>query len=130
MSTKLEDQWSCKRSPEICYICQQTCLNIMVFSPSAGADEAIGPFVFRIINILSICQFLFYLFPYNDMLTVRPLIPIQMHWQPMLTLSSNTTVGQGHHRVMIYIHIVVLEPSMLHAKFHCNQSTGSGGDDF
>ena len=25
--------------------------------------------------------------------------------------------GQGHHRVMIYIHIVVLEPSMLHAKF-------------
>ena len=25
--------------------------------------------------------------------------------------------GQGHHRVMIYIYIVVLEPSMLHAKF-------------
>ena len=25
--------------------------------------------------------------------------------------------GQGHHRVMIYIHIVVLELSMLHAKF-------------
>ena len=25
--------------------------------------------------------------------------------------------GQGHYRVMIYIHIVVLEPSMLHAKF-------------
>ena len=58
-------------------------LNIMVFSPSAAADEALGPFVFRIINILSICQFLFYLFPSNDMLTV---FPIQMHWQPMLTL--------------------------------------------
>ena len=25
--------------------------------------------------------------------------------------------GQGHYRVMIYIHNVVLEPSMLHAKF-------------
>ena len=31
----------------------------MVFNPSAGADEALGPFsFFRIINILSICQFL------------------------------------------------------------------------
>ena len=30
----------------------------MVFNPSAGADEALGPFsFFRIINILSICQF-------------------------------------------------------------------------
>ena len=25
--------------------------------------------------------------------------------------------GQGHHRVMIYMYIVALEPSMLHAKF-------------
>ena len=25
--------------------------------------------------------------------------------------------GQGRHKVMIYIYIVVLEPSMLHAKF-------------
>ena len=66
----------------------------MVFSPSAGADEALGPFVFRIINILSICQFLFYLFPLNDMLTV---FPIQMHWQSMLTLSSNRSRSpQGH----------------------------------
>ena len=31
---------------------------------------------------------------------------------------------------MIYIHIVVLEPLMLHAKFHWNQSTGSGEEDF
>ena len=30
----------------------------MVFNLSAGADEALGPFpFFRIINILSICQF-------------------------------------------------------------------------
>ena len=66
----------------------------MVFSPSAGADEALVPFDFRIINILSICQFLIYLFPSNDMLTV---FPIQMHWQPMLTLSSNRSRSpQGH----------------------------------
>ena len=33
-------------------------LNIMVFNPSAGADEDLGPFsFFRIINILSNCQF-------------------------------------------------------------------------
>ena len=38
--------------------------------------------------------------------------------------------GQGHHRVMIYIYIVVLEPSMLHAKFLWNRSTGSGEEDF
>ena len=66
----------------------------MVFSPTAGADEALGPFVFRTINILSICQFLFYLFPLNDMLTV---FHIQMHWQHMLTLSSNRSRSpQGH----------------------------------
>ena len=41
---KREDQWSYKRSPEICCIYQYTCLNIMVFNPSAGADEALGPF--------------------------------------------------------------------------------------
>ena len=26
-------------------------------------------------------------------------------------------IDQGHHSVMIYIHIVVLEPYILHAKF-------------
>ena len=31
---------------------------------------------------------------------------------------------------MIYIHIVVLEPSMLRAKFRWNRSTGSGEEDF
>ena len=54
---------------------------------------------FRIINILSNCQFLFYSFPSNDILTV---FPIQMHWQPMLTLSSNSSRSpQGHD---LYIH--------------------------
>ena len=66
----------------------------MVFSPNAGADEALGPFVFRIINILSICQFIFYLFPSNDMLTV---FPIQMHWQPMF---------------MAYTCLIVLDPEI------------------
>ena len=76
----------------------------MLFSPSVGADEDLGPFVFRIINILSICQFLFYFFPSNDMLTV---FPIQMYWQPMLTLSSNRSRSpQGHD---LYIHCSTLD---------------------
>ena len=62
----------------------KTCLNIMVFNPSAGADESLGPFsFFRIIKILSICQFRAGFFPSNDILTV---FPIQMHGQPMLSL--------------------------------------------
>ena len=31
---------------------------------------------------------------------------------------------------MIYIYIAVLEPSMLHAKFPLNRSTGSGEENF
>ena len=81
---KPEDQWSCNRSPEICCLYQKTCLNIMVFSSSAGADEALGLFCFfRIFKIPSICHFSCWLFPSNDILTV---FPIQMHRQPMLTL--------------------------------------------
>ena len=57
----------------------------MVFNTSVRADEAQGPFsFFRIINILSICQFpAGFNFPSNDILTV---FPIQIHGQPMLTL--------------------------------------------
>ena len=71
-----------------------------------------GPIFFRIILKYSVllpisCK----TFTLNDILKV---FPIQMHWGPMLTLRKK---GQGQHRVMIYIHIVVLEPSMLHAKF-------------
>ena len=36
----------------------------------------------------------------------------------------------GHHKVMIYTYIVVLESSMLHAMFHSNRSTGSAEEDF
>ena len=39
-------------------------------------------------------------------------------------------IGQGHHRVVIYIHIVVLESSILHAKFYGDQSIGYGEEDF
>ena len=47
----------------------------MVFRPTAGADEALGPFVFRMLTVF----------------------PIQMHWQHMLTLSSNRSRSpQGH----------------------------------
>ena len=60
-------------------------LSIMVFNPSAGADEALGPFsFFRIINNLSICEFpAGFNSPSNGILTV---FPIQLHRQPMLTL--------------------------------------------
>ena len=74
----------------------------MVFSPSAGADEALGPFVFRIINILSICQFLFYLFSSNDVNSFP-------HSNALATyVDLVAKIGQGHHRAMFYIYIVVL----------------------
>ena len=50
-----------------------------------------------------------------------------MHWQPMLTFHK---IGQGHHRVMIYIYIVDLESLMLHAKFQDPGPLGFGEEDF
>ena len=62
----------------------KTCLNIMVFNPSAGADEALGPFSFFQNNQYSVnLPISCWLFPSNDILTV---FPFQMHGQPMLTL--------------------------------------------
>ena len=63
-------------------------------------------------------------FPSNDILTVYPFKYIGNPCLPCLK------IGQGHHRVMIYTNIVVLESSMLHAKFLRNRSTGSGEEDF
>ena len=37
-------------------------------------------------------------------------------------------IGQGHHRVMIYIYIVGLESLMLHAKFQDPRPFDSGED--
>ena len=58
----------------------KTCLNIMVFNPSAGADEAPWAIFFFQNNQYSVHL---PIFPSNDISTV---IPIQMHGQPMLTL--------------------------------------------
>ena len=50
----------------------------MVFNPSAGADEALGPFSFFQNNQYSVhLPISCWLFPSNDILTV---FPIQMHW--------------------------------------------------
>ena len=45
------------------------------------------------------------------------------YWRPVLTVHN---IGQGHHKAMIYIHIVALKSSLLHVKFRRNRSTGSG----
>ena len=39
-------------------------------------------------------------------------------------------IGEGHYMVMIYMHIVVLKSSILHAKFRWNRSTSSFWRDF
>ena len=38
-------------------------------------------------------------------------------YEPLGSIFFFRKIGQGHRKVMIYIHIVVLESSMLHAKF-------------
>ena len=47
---KPEDQWSCKRSPEIATYVHVpiSCLNIMENSPSKGVGDAWGHFAFII----------------------------------------------------------------------------------
>ena len=50
-------------------------------------------------------------FPSNDILTVYQFKYIGNPCLPCLK------IGQGHHRVMINIYIIVLESSLLHAKF-------------
>ena len=37
-------------------------------------------------------------------------------------------MGQGHHRVIIYMNFVKLESPMLHAKFQDHKTSISGGD--
>ena len=39
-------------------------------------------------------------------------------------------IGQGHPKVIIYIHIEDLESLMLHAKFQDPRPLGSGEEDF
>ena len=72
ITTKPEDQWSCKRSPESAAYTNKR-LNIMVFNPSAGAGEALGPFSFFQNNQYSVhLPISCWLFPSNDILTVFP----------------------------------------------------------
>ena len=39
-------------------------------------------------------------------------------------------IGQGQHRVIIYINFVGIESPMLHAKFQDNRTSGSGEEYF
>ena len=73
-----------------------------------------GKMFFRNINIH--CSVLFLIsckfFPLKDIVTVFPHSNAQVTYVDLAV-----KIGQGHHRIMIYKNIVVLETSMLHAKF-------------
>ena len=56
--------------------------NIHVYCSRVGADQPLGPFFFRLINLHLPISFKF--FSSNDILTI---FTIQMHGPPMLTLS-------------------------------------------
>ena len=83
----------------------------MVIYPGVGAYEPLGPFFSELSIVSHTTHFLqdfhlkllFKSFPHSNALATNVDLAIKE--------------GQGHHRVMIYINIVVLEPSMLHAKF-------------
>ena len=47
--------------------------------------------------------------------------------RPNLTIEL---IGQGHHRVIIYINFVELESSMLHDKSHIHRTSGSREENF
>ena len=82
----------------------------MVFNPSAGADEALGPFsFFRIINQYSVhLPISCWLFPSNDILTV---FPIQMHGQPMLTLPYTWSRSSQGHDLYIQCSTIAMDAS-------------------
>ena len=71
---------------------------IHVYCPGVGTDEPLGPIFFKELLIFSPTTHV----TSND---CKKVFPIQMNWRPMLTLPK---IGQGHHRVMIYIYIIVL----------------------
>ena len=85
-------------------------MNIIENSPSIGADEALGPlFSFQNNKYPVHLPISYKFFPSNDILTVYPFKYIGNPCLPCLKRSS-----QGHD---LYIHIVVLESSMLHQCF-------------
>ena len=82
------------------------------FGPGVWTYEPLGPFFFSESLIFSsTAHFLqdfhfkwhFKSFPYSNALETYVDLAVKK--------------GQGHHRVMIYMQTVVLQPSMLHAKF-------------
>ena len=50
--------------------------------------------------------------------------------KPNLPILPCHKIGQGHHRVIIYINFVELKSPMLHAKFQDHRSSDSGEEDF
>ena len=81
--------------------------NIHVYCPGVWAYEPLGPFFFQNHEYLVLLPISCKIFTSNDFFKV---FPIPMHW-------PCRKIGQGHNSVMIYIHIVVLQPLVLHAKF-------------
>ena len=81
--------------------------NIHVYCPGVGADEPLGSNFFQNQIFSPTAHFLqdfhFKSFPYSNALATYVDLAVRK--------------GQDHHRVMIYIYTVVLEPSMLHGKF-------------
>ena len=81
-------------------------------SPSKGADDSLVSIIFLRNNQYPVhlpisCKS----FPSTDKFQLSPFKGIGNLCLPCLK------IGQGHHRVMIYIYIVVLKPLMFHAKF-------------
>ena len=55
--------------------------------------------------------------------------PVNAHLIAGPTVSTKTSkIGQGQPRVIIYIHFLELEFSMLHDKFQDHRTSGSGED--
>ena len=98
--------------------------NIHVYCPGVRADEPWGPLFFKIINLQS-----YFPFPARCFLqmTIQQLSPIKcighLSW-------PCRKIGQGHPRVMIYIHIVELESLMLHTEFQDPKSYDHGEENF
>ena len=94
------------------------------YSPGVGADNPLGANLFINTIIQLIRSFGASCSPLNDFVTD---IPIQTHRQPSLTCRK---MGQGQHRIIIYINFVEPKSIMLHAKFQDHRICGSGAEVF
>ena len=80
-------------------------------SPSKGADDSLVSIIFLHNN-----QYPVHL-PISSSFSLQPTNNSYPHSKAKATYVDRCKIGQGQHRVMIYIYIVVLKPLMLHAKF-------------